>query len=48
MLLFAQDDPIIGPEAICYEFSKKNPRLLLGVTKRGGHLGYFESVFSTK
>jgi predicted alpha/beta-fold hydrolase len=48
MLLMAKDDPIIGPDAICYEITKSNPHLLMGVTERGGHLGYFESVFSTK
>ena len=47
MILMARDDPILGEETICYEFSKNNPYLLLGVTKCGGHLGYFESLFST-
>lgn len=48
LLLMAKDDPIIGEEAICYEFVNRNPNLLLGVTNRGGHLGYFESFFSSK
>ena len=48
MILMAKDDPIIGPKSICYEVAKRNPYLLMGVTKRGGHLGYFESIFSSK
>ena len=48
LILMAKDDPIIGPKSICYEVAQRNPYLLMGVTKRGGHLGYFESVFSSK
>jgi predicted alpha/beta-fold hydrolase len=46
--MMAKDDPIIGHETICYEVSQKNPYLVLGLTERGGHLGYFESAFTTK
>jgi predicted alpha/beta-fold hydrolase len=47
-MLMAKDDPIIGSDTICYEICNRNPYLLLGVTKRGGHLGYFESFLSYK
>jgi predicted alpha/beta-fold hydrolase len=44
----AKDDPIIGEQSIDYDICRKNPYVLLGVTERGGHLGYFESLLSTK
>jgi predicted alpha/beta-fold hydrolase len=44
----AKDDPIIGELAIDYDTCSRNPYVLLGVTDRGGHLGYFESAFNTK
>ncbi len=48
-ILMSKDDPIIGGEAaIDYEACMSNPALLLGVTEKGGHLGYFESAFSSK
>ena len=37
----AKDDPVVGAKAICTEVVKKNPYLLLGVTERGGHVGFF-------
>ena len=43
----AKDDPIIGKKAIDYEIFKKNENTVLGTTKRGGHLGYFESIFKS-
>lgn len=46
MFMFAEDDPIIGKGSIDYEKCYQNPYVLLGVTKRGGHTGYFESVFT--
>ena len=46
--LMSADDPIIGSKAICRATCENNPYVLLGVTEAGGHLGYFESVFSTK
>lgn len=48
MILMAEDDPLIGKKSICYDIAKKNPNLVMGVTRRGGHLGYFESAFSSK
>ena len=47
-ILMAKDDPIIGAKAIDYDTCKKNPYVLLGVTDHGGHLGYFESIYSSK
>ena len=44
----SKDDPIIGENAIDYDTCSKNPYVLLGVTHHGGHLGYYESAFSTK
>ena len=41
----AIDDPIIGEKAIDYEVFDKNENVLLGTTKYGGHLGYYESAF---
>ena len=48
MFLMAKDDPIIGEKAICHETCIKNPYVLLATTEKGGHLGYFETIFSTK
>ena len=45
-MMMAKDDPLIGSSAICYEAPKRNPHVILGVTERGGHLGYFESLAS--
>ena len=44
--LMAKDDPIIGEKAIDTNVCGKNPYILLGVTNKGGHLGYFESTMS--
>lgn len=46
--LNARDDPIIGEQAIDREACEKNTYCLLGTTRRGGHLGYFESVTSSR
>lgn len=46
-IMMAKDDPVIGGKSIDYETCQSNPNVLLGVTEHGGHLGYFESVFST-
>ena len=40
------DDPIIGDKAIDYEVFDKNENVVLGTTKHGGHLGYYESALS--
>ncbi len=37
------DDPIMGPHVIPYEKCYEN--ILLGVTKAGGHLTFFEGLF---
>ncbi|CDW88437.1 ymr210w-like protein [Stylonychia lemnae] len=47
-VLFAKDDPVIGEGSIDYEICKQNPKILLGVTDHGGHLGYFETFMSTQ
>ena len=46
MFMFAEDDPVIGKEAIGYEECYKNPYVLLATTKSGGHTGYYESVIN--
>ena len=46
--LMARDDPIIGELSIDREACEKNPYCLLGTTLGGGHLGYFESVTSSR
>lgn len=48
MFLMAKDDVIMGEKSIDYETCIANPNILLAVTENGGHLGYFESVYSTK
>ena len=47
-ILMARDDPIIGEKAIDIEACEQNPYILLGVTNKGGHLGYFESIRGTR
>lgn len=47
MFLMAKDDVIMGAESIDYETCMANPKVLLAVTELGGHLGYFESIFSS-
>eukprot|EP00347_Sterkiella_histriomuscorum_P010337 403376694 len=47
-ILMAKDDPIIGEKTIDYEICQKNKNIILGVTEYGGHLGYFEHVYSTQ
>lgn len=46
--LLAWDDPIIGSESIDLEISTANPNVIVGITSKGGHLGYYESAFSTR
>ena len=48
MFLHALDDPIIVGRSIDYETCMKNENILVATTQHGGHLGYFESLFSTK
>jgi predicted alpha/beta-fold hydrolase len=40
--LNAEDDPIVGTKAI--PLNHKNDNILIGITKSGGHLGYFEGI----
>ena len=41
------NDPIIG-DTIDEEKLLENDNIVLGKTKYGGHLGFYESYFSTK
>lgn len=38
----ALDDPIMGSVGLPYKEAKANPWFLLAITKRGGHMGWFE------
>ncbi len=38
----AENDPISGSHAIPYEIIKKNPNIMLLLTKSGGHIGFLE------
>jgi predicted alpha/beta-fold hydrolase len=44
----ALDDPIIGEGAIDYEVFKQNENIILGINKHGGHISYYESIFSNR
>ena len=46
MFLMSLDDPIIGSEGIAYDECMANPNILLAITKKGGHLGFFESFIT--
>jgi len=46
--LASEDDPVIGELSIDYESCIENENVLLGVTKRGGHVAYFENILSSK
>jgi len=48
MFLMAKDDVIMGAASIDYETCMANPNILLAVTEHGGHLGWFESAYSSK
>lgn len=47
-ILLSLDDTILGINHLDQDVCTNNPNVMLGVTKRGGHLGYFESVFATE
>jgi len=47
-MMMAEDDPILGINQIDYKHFLSNPNILLGVTSNGGHLGYAESIYSTR
>lgn len=42
----AIDDPISPSESIPYDEIKINPNVVLATTQQGGHLGWFEGVWS--
>lgn len=43
LALHAQDDPIIGIEAVPFEEVRLNPFATLCLTSQGGHLGWFQT-----
>jgi len=47
-ILTTEDDPILGINHLDSNHILKNPNILLGVTSNGGHLGFVESIFSTR
>lgn len=40
--IHAHDDPIVSPAAVPYAEIQQNPYVVMCVTARGGHLGWFE------
>jgi len=48
LIMNARDDPLLGPDSIAYKECRANPNVLLAVTEKGGHLGYFENAISSK
>jgi len=42
-VLVSDNDPVIGPNCVNDSVFLENPNNILGLTKYGGHLGYFES-----
>ena len=44
LLLSALDDPVVSVEALPLYEVRENPSVILAVTERGGHIGYFERV----
>lgn len=44
--MFAEDDPMIGKKNVNPELVYLSDYLMMGVTKHGGHFGYFESLFT--
>lgn len=46
MFFNSLDDPLIGADGIAFEECMENPYILLALTKKGGHLGYFEDFIS--
>jgi predicted alpha/beta-fold hydrolase len=45
--MLANDDPVIGHYKIEDEIKDFNENIIFGITKYGGHLGYFESFSSS-
>jgi predicted alpha/beta-fold hydrolase len=48
MILQAEDDPITGGKALDREVCRNNPHILLGITEKGGHCGYYQNIFSSR
>lgn len=44
--LYSKDDPVTGYEHIDFETCYKNPNIMVGVTERGAHVCFFESVIN--
>lgn len=40
LLLSAEDDPFVPPAALPLSAARKNPRVVLEVTRKGGHVGF--------
>lgn len=48
LCLSALDDPVITQECIPYEEFKNNENLILGVTRCGGHIGWFSGFWNPR
>ncbi|KAJ3064861.1 hypothetical protein HDU98_011769 [Podochytrium sp. JEL0797] len=48
LILSDRDDPIVNEHLIPFADVLGNPNVILATTNRGGHLGWFEGVFSPK
>ena len=46
LVLKSDNDPIIKDNGIDEEVLLQNPNVIVGKTKYGGHLGYYERYFS--
>lgn len=47
LFISALDDPFFGPEVIPYDEFEKNDNIYLMATIGGGHVGFYDTVFST-
>uniref|UniRef100_A0A7S3J6T0 Uncharacterized protein n=1 Tax=Euplotes harpa TaxID=151035 RepID=A0A7S3J6T0_9SPIT len=48
LFLSAQDDPFFGPHIFPVDEFKENEDIYLVATGGGGHVGYYDSIFSKK
>mmetsp|Transcript_22213 Transcript_22213/g.21911 ORF Transcript_22213/g.21911 Transcript_22213/m.21911 type:complete len:259 (+) Transcript_22213:320-1096(+) len=46
--LSSLDDPVVTSECIPYDEFKANPKLILGVTRTGGHVGWFNGMVTPR
>lgn len=46
LFISSQDDPFFGPDVIPYDEFKKNDNIFLMATSGGGHVGFYDSIFS--